>query len=202
DNFNMDVWSDSDAGGIDLTVTETNEATGIFEGTVFFTTTDGSSGHRLRVSEGDTITAEYEDNTLPSPYTTADELDITGTSLIGTIVPPLERAPASNVRVVDAFGRALSSVSVDQQVQVTADLANGQDRAQAFAYIVQIQDGNGVTVSLSWIEGSLTAGQSFSPSQSWTPSQAGTYEATVFVWESITNPTALSPPNKIDIYVK
>jgi hypothetical protein len=38
DNFAVDAWSDSDAGGIDLTVTETNEATGIFEGTVFFTT--------------------------------------------------------------------------------------------------------------------------------------------------------------------
>jgi hypothetical protein len=48
DNFNVDVWSDSDAGGIDLTVTETNEATGIFEGTVFFTVTDESSGHRLK----------------------------------------------------------------------------------------------------------------------------------------------------------
>ena len=201
DNFNVDVWSDSDAGGIDLTVTETNEATGIFEGTVFFTTTDESSGHRLRVSEGDTITAEYEDNTLPDPYTTADELDITGTSIIGTIVPPLERAPAANARVVDAFGNALSSVSVDQQVQVTADLANGQDREQSFAYIVQIQDGNGVTVSLSWIEGSLTAGQSFSPSQSWTPSASGTYEATIFVWESITNPTALSPPQTLSITV-
>ena len=37
DNYSVDIWSDSDAGGIDLTVTETNEATGIFEGTVFFT---------------------------------------------------------------------------------------------------------------------------------------------------------------------
>jgi hypothetical protein len=59
DNFDVDVWSDSDAGGIDLTVTETNEAPGIYEGTVFFTTTDESSGHRLRVAEGDTVTAEY-----------------------------------------------------------------------------------------------------------------------------------------------
>jgi len=89
DNFDVDVWSDSDAGGIDLTITETNEATGIFEGTVFFTVRDESSGHRLRVAEGDTVTAEYEDNTLPDPYTTADELDITATTLIGTIVPPL-----------------------------------------------------------------------------------------------------------------
>ena len=193
DNFKVDVWSDSDAGGIDLTVSETNEATGIFEGTVFFTVTDESSGHRLRVAEGDTITAEYEDNTLPDPYTTADELEVTGTSIIGTIVPPLERAPASNARVVDAFGNSLTSVSVDQQVQVAADLSNGQDRDQKFAYLVQIQDASGVTVSLAWITGSLTAGQSFSPALSWIPDAPGTYTATVFVWESVDNPTALSP---------
>ena len=201
DNFEIDVWSDSDAGGIDLTVTETNEATGIFEGTVFFTIADESSGHRLRVAEGDTITAEYEDNTLPDPYTTADELDITGTSLIGTIVPPLERAPAANARVVDAFGNSLAEVSVDQQVQITADLANGQDREQAFAYLVQVQDGNGVTVSLAWITGSLAAGQSFSPALSWIPDASGTYTATVFVWESVDNPTALSPPDSVAITV-
>ena len=201
DNFDVDVWSDSDAGGIDLTVTETNEATGIFEGTVFFTIADESSGHRLRVAEGDTITAEYEDNTLPDPYTTADELDITGTSLIGTVVPPLERAPAANARVVDAFGNSLSSVSVDQQVQITADLANGQDREQSFAYLVQVQDGNGVTVSLAWITGSLSAGQSFSPALSWIPDASGSYTATVFVWESVDNPTALSPPVTVTITV-
>jgi len=201
DNFNVDVWSDSDAGGIDLTITETNEATGIFEGTVFFTVTDESSGHRLRVAEGDTITGEYEDNTLPDPYTTADELDITATSIIGTIVPPLERAPASGIRVVDAFGNSLAEVKVDQQVQITADLANGQDRDQRFAYLVQVQDNDGVTVSLAWITGSLTAGQSFSPALSWIPDAAGTYSATAFVWESVDNPTALSPPVKTTVRV-
>lgn len=202
DNFSVDAWSDSDAGGIDLTVTETNEATGIFEGTVFFTTANDSSGHRLRVAEGDTVTAEYEDNTLPDPYTTADELDITATSLIGTIVPPLERAPAANLRTVDAFGNSLNSVSVDQQVQLTADLANGQDREQSFAYLVQVQDGDGVTVSLAWITGSLSSGQSFSPALSWIPTESGSYTATAFVWESVDNPTALSPPVSTTISVQ
>jgi hypothetical protein len=202
DNFAVDAWSDSDAGGIDLTVTETNEATGIFEGTVFFTTANDSSGHRLRVAEGDTVTAEYEDNTLPEPYTTADELDITATTLIGTIVPPLERAPAANLRTVDAFGNSLNSVSVDQQVQISADLANGQDREQSFAYLVQIQDGDGVTVSLAWITGSLSSGQSFSPALSWIPTESGSYTATAFVWESVDNPTALSPPVSTTISVQ
>ena len=201
DNLDVNIASHTDASGITLTVTETNEATGIFEGTVFFTTTGGSSGHRLRVSEGDTVTADYSDGTLPLPYTTSDRVSITSTTIIGTIVPPLERAPATNLRINDSFGSSIDAVSVDQQVQIVADLSNGQDRDQDFAYLIQIQDGDGVTVSLSWIAGSLSPGQSFSPSGSWTPTSAGTYDVTVFVWESIDNPTALSPSLSIDVSV-
>ena len=201
DNFTVDVWSESDSGGIDLTVTETNESTGIFEGTVSFTVVDESSGHRLRVAENDTITAEYEDNTLPDPYSTADELEVTATSLIGTVVAALDRAPASNLRVVDAFNNSLDTVSVDQQVQVTADLTNGQDKDQMFAYLMQIQDESGVTVALDWISGTLSPSQSFSAAKSWIPTEAGTYTATVFVWESVDTPTALSPPLETTITV-
>ena len=201
DNIDVNISSDTDASGITLTATETNEATGIFEGTVFFTTTGGSSGHRLRVSEGDTVTADYADGTLPLPYTTNDSVSITSTTIIGTIVPPLERAPATNLRIVDTFGSSIDAVSIDQQVQITADLSNGQDRDQDFAYLIQIQNSEGVTVSLSWIAGSLSPGQSFSPSASWTPTDVGTYTVTAFVWESIDNPTALSPPLTIDVSV-
>ena len=201
DNFDVNVASNTDASGITLTVTETNEATGIFEGTIFFTTTGGSSGHRLRVSEGDTVTADYADGTLPLPYTANDSVSITSTTIIGTIVPPLERAPATNLRIVNTFGNSIDTVAVDQQVQITADLSNGQDRDQDFAYLIQIQNSDGVTVSLSWIAGSLSPGQSFSPSASWTPTSAGTYDVTAFVWESIDNPTALSPPLSIDVSV-
>ena len=201
DNFEVNIWSDSDVGGIDLTVTETNQATGIFEGTTFFTVSDTSSGHRLRVSEGDTVTAEYNDRTLPDPHDTSDEIDITATTQIGSIIPPLERAPATNLRVVDAFSNTLDTISVDQQVQITADLANGQDKEQPFAYIVQIQNEGSVTVALAWVSGTLTPSQSFSPALSWTPSEAGTYTATAFVWESVDNPTALSPPSELTITV-
>ena len=201
DNFDVNIASNTDASGITLTVTETNEATGIFEGTVFFTTTGGSSGHRLRVSEGDTVTADYADGTLPLPYTASDIVSITSTTIIGTIVPPLERAPATNLRIINTFGSDISVVSVDQQVQITADLSSGQDKDQDFAYLIQIQDGEGVTVSLSWIAGSLSPGEQFTTSGSWTPTDAGTYTVTIFVWESINNPTALSPPLTIDVSV-
>ncbi len=201
DNFQITVISDSVASGISLTVTETSQAAGIFEGTVFFTTTDAPTGSRLRVAEGDTITAEYDDTTLPDPYSRNDELTISATALIGTIVPPLERVPVSNLRVVDNFGATLDTVQVDQQVQVTADLTNGQTRDQAFAYLVQIQDEDNVTVHLAWISGSVAEGQSFSPSVSWTPAASGTYTATTFAWESVSNPEALSPPVSLEITV-
>ena len=165
DNLDVIVHSETFLGGITLTVTETQEASGIFEGTAEFDPDQASQGHRLQVTEGDIVTAEYDDYTLPD----GDDLTITATTLIGSIVPPLERAPASNPSIVDAFGAALASVSVDQQVQITADLTSGQDRDQDFAYLVQIQNEDGVTIALSWITGTLGAGATFSPSQSWTP---------------------------------
>jgi hypothetical protein len=196
-----DIYSDSDSGGFTLTLTETDEDTGVFEGTVFFTTDAATSGSNLRVSEGDTVTAEYTDATLPEPYTDSDDLTLASTLTIGTAFPPLERAPAANARVVDAFGASVAEVTVDQQVQIAADVSNGQSKDQAFAYLVQVQDENGVTVSLAWITGSLTAGQSMSPALSWTPSASGSYTATVFVWESVDNPTALSPTTSVTIDV-
>jgi hypothetical protein len=201
DGFTVAIYSDSDSGGFKLTMNETDEDTGVFEGTVFFTADAATSGANIRVSEGDTVTAEYVDTTLPEPYTSSDDLTIAGTLTIGTAFPPLERAPAANARVVDAFGSSVAEVSSGQQVQIAADVSNGQSKEQAFAYLVQVQDGNGVTVSLAWITGSLTAGQSMSPALSWTPDASGTYTATVFVWESVDNPTALSPTVSVTIDV-
>ena len=112
-------------------------------------------------------------------------------------------APASNPRIVDSFGNAITGpVKPGQQIQVTSDLANGQNCDQAFAYIVQIQDLNGVTISLSWITGTLPAGQSLNPAQSWTPITAGVYTVQIFTWQSLDNPNALAPPLTTTISVE
>jgi len=83
---------------------------------------------------------------------------------------------------------------VNKQVQITSDITNNQDRSQPFAYLVQIQNQDGVVVSLSWLSGSLDPGQSLNPSQSWIPTLPGTYNAQIFVWAGINNPDALSVP--------
>ena len=83
---------------------------------------------------------------------------------------------------------------VDEQIMIMADISNNQDTQQNFAYLTQVTTDEGVVVSLSWLTGSLTPRQSFSPAQSWIPIESGTFHINVFVWESIDNPEALSPP--------
>lgn len=86
------------------------------------------------------------------------------------------------------------AVPANKQVQISADVTNGLDRDQSFAYIVQVLDKNGVAIQLSWLTGTLSAGQSLNPSQSWTPTVPGNYTAQIFVWSGISNPDALSQP--------
>ncbi|HSB50791.1 MAG TPA: hypothetical protein VLC72_05640 [Nitrosopumilaceae archaeon] len=101
-----------------------------------------------------------------------------------------------------ALAQEQGFVYVDKQVQIVTDLSNSQDRFQSFAYIVQVKDSDGVTVSLAWITGSLSPNQHLSPALSWTPEKAGVYVAEIFVWNSITNPEPLSPPLYLEIEVR
>ena len=197
DNIRTVVFSDTYRGGISVTLTETEVDSGVFEGEVLFDVLR-SEGTRLQVTEGDIVTASYTDKTLPNDD---DSTRITGTTTIGSIVPPLERVAVSNLGVVDALNNAVDSVSVGQQVNIAADLTSAQSRSQDYAYLLQIQNMDGVTVHLSWAASSLAGFGGANVSQSWTPDETGSYTATVFVWESLTNPTALSPQNSIDITV-
>ena len=149
---------------------------------------------------------------------------------------------ASNLRIVDMLGNVVGdddddyddatttataavAIPAGQQVQVTADLSYAQDMDHDFVYLVQIQDGEGITVALAWLAGSLSGtgddspslwggsvslawlagplsgSQPFSPLASWMPTITGTYTVTAFVWESLENPVALSPPITIDVSV-
>ena len=116
---------------------------------------------------------------------------------------PIIRGAANNPRIVDPYGNAIvGEVKVGQQIQITADFTNGEDCVMPFAYIVQIQDSNGVTQALSWITGTLDINQSINPGQSWIPTAPGTYTAQIFTWDSLDNPNALAPPMSATIFVQ
>ena len=93
------------------------------------------------------------------------------------------------------------SLIVDEQIMIMADISNSQDNEQSFAYLTQIKNEEGVVISLSWLAGSLSPHQSFSPAQSWIPTETGTFHVQIFVWESIDNPEALSPSLSMLVHV-
>ncbi len=90
---------------------------------------------------------------------------------------------------------------VDEQIMIVADISNNQDIQQNFAYITQVKNDDHVVISLSWLTGSLSPRQMFSPAQSWIPTESGIYHIQVFVWENIKNPEALSPPLSLTVNV-
>jgi len=115
-------------------------------------------------------------------------------------IEPLDRAPATSPRLVNAFGdQVIEHLNVNQQVQITADVTNHQETAQDFVFIVQVKNDENVIISLGWITGSLNPKQSLSPALSWTPDHLGSFSAEIFVWESLTNPDALSKLLSINI---
>ena len=61
-------------------------------GSFIMTTTDSSdSEDKLKVSNGDTIYVEYDDITLPHPYTESDSIEIIARALVldtGVVIPP------------------------------------------------------------------------------------------------------------------
>jgi hypothetical protein len=123
--------------------------------------------------------------------------------LLFSIIVVFSIIPAgySQIKSGATLENGIWNTKVGKQVQITTDVTNGQDRAQPFAYVVQIQNQDGVVYSLSWITGTLDAGQSLSPSQSWMPTTPGTYTAQIFVWASVNNPDALSPPLVMKIVI-
>lgn len=92
-------------------------------------------------------------------------------------------------------------LTLGNQIMITADVSNSQNSQQSFAYLTQIKNEHQAVISLSWLTGSLSPRQSFSPAQSWTPTDSGLYTIEVFVWESVDNPEALSPPLSMTVKV-
>ena len=90
---------------------------------------------------------------------------------------------------------------VDEQIMIMTDISNNQDVQQNFAYVTQVKNDNGVVISLSWLTGSLSPRQTFSPAQSWIPTESGIFHIKIFVWEGIDNPDALSPPLSMTVSV-
>ena len=193
------VWSDSDPVGIESIAVETSNSTGIFTSDVQFG--DKTTQNSLKVINGDIVTAEYVDRTLPDPYQSGDNVEITAGALIGEYQPPLERIEVKNPQILDEDGHQLSVVSAKQEIQIAADLTNMTDRTQPFEYIISIKDAKDVTIDTLSMTGTMIKNQSFTSSIFWTPKLPGRYLVTIYVWKSMDSLEPMSPPTNLEMVV-
>jgi len=96
DTFDIQIWSDFDlreeySGKImTLTLQETGNSTGIFDGIIFWGNPwDDSLGHRIPIWDGNTVTARYTDHTIPSNFSES-KLEITNSIAIKDIKPVMK----------------------------------------------------------------------------------------------------------------
>lgn len=121
--------------------------------------------------------------------------------IILLILFPTSLAFADTGYILAQISPPTNILTVGHQIMITADISNSQNTQQQFAYLTQVKNENQVVISLSWLTGSLSPRQSFSPAQSWTPTESGLYTIEIFVWESVDNPEALSPPLSMTVNV-
>lgn len=112
----------------------------------------------------------------------------------------LERGSIMNPRLENAFGAPMmGDINAGQQIQISADITNHQEKSQNFIYLVQIKNESDIVVSLGWISGQLTPDQKLSPSLSWSPKVSGKFTAEIFVWSGFKDHSALS--NNVELII-
>lgn len=202
DHIPIQISSNSDVAGIEVDAIETSESSGIFVVTISFTQNASSSGNRLFAMPGDTIFAKYNDYTLPKPYITSDNLQITTLANVNSSIPTLQRLQSLPIMLSDASGNPLTSFSTNDQIQIVGKILNEQNFKQKFVYLFQVKDENNFVVSVSWIQGEISGNQNLDVSQSWIPKKTGTYIIETYVWNSLVNTAPLSPSLSTSISVK
>ena len=194
DTVILEIFSDSDNGGIQVVAMETSERSGNFIATINLST-NTSSGNRLYAIPGDTIIAKYTDHTLPKPFSKSDSQNIETSAIVDYSISPINRIQTSPISLSDSFGNPITSLLSETQIQIVGTIENQINYDQEFIYFFQIKNSDNSVISLSWIQGKLSSNQILDISQSWIPKNSGNYVLETYVWNSLNELIPLSPPN-------
>ena len=204
ETIGIEVWSDTYPRGIDISLMETDFDTGVFEGTVIFTTPDGVGGPGnedgiVLLWIGDMVIAEYTDKTLPLPYRPGDELDITSATTVTDKFSKVEDDDGDfqleRYRILDENNRSLQLLETGNTYKVAVDLSNEQINDQHFAYALLIEEPTSNLIDPIWITGYLQPKENSSLELKWRPQTPGQYAMTIEIWDD-------PEPDKRNLIVK
>jgi hypothetical protein len=200
DSISIDIFSDSDSGGIQVIATETSERSGDFIANISLSE-NTSSGNLLYVVPGDNIFAKYNDHTLPKPFSKSNNQYIETSAMIGHSISPINRIQTSPIFLSDSFGNPITSILSKTQMQIVGTIENQTNYDQKFIYFFQIKNSTNSVISLSWIQGELSPNQILDISQSWIPKNSQNYILETYVWNSLNELIPLSLPQLTSVIV-
>lgn len=201
DSTTIEVFSDSDMGGLLVNAMETSERSGDFISTITLSADSSSSGNRLYAVPGDTIFAKYDDHTLPKPFSKSDNQYVETFAKIDHSALALDRIHVSPVFLSDGFENPITEYLANIQMQIVGSIENKINYDQEFIYFFQIKNSDGIVTSISWIQGQLSPNQILDISQSWVPEKPDRYILETYVWNSLTELMPMSPPTSTIIIV-
>ena len=201
DSINIEVFSDSDVGGLLVNALETSERSGDFISTITLSSDSPSSGNRLYAIPGDTIFAKYDDHTLPKPFSKSDNQYVETFAKIDHSTLSVDRIHVSPIFLSDGFGNPITSFLSNIQMQIVGSIENKINYDQEFIYFFQIKTSDDIVTSISWIQGNLSSNQILDISRSWIPEKSETYILETYVWNSLTELIPVSPPTSTIIPV-
>ena len=202
DNVEIEIFSDSDAGGISVSAIETSDSSGMFEADFLLSQTSSSSGNRLYALPGDEIIVTYDDYTLPKPHSINDKKEIKDSAIVESSIIPTNRIHNGLISFTNSLGDEILSYSQNNQVQIVGTITNDLEFNQKFIYFFQVKNPSNNIESLSWVQGELSPKQTLDVSQSWSPKSSGTYTVETFVWDSFSDLLAIGPISSTEIIVE
>lgn len=196
DRLLVRAWSSSDRNGISVPVVETDSDSGIFVGQ--FRTDTGQSlqdKHLLHAADGDSIVAEYIDETLPSPYGSNDSVKISSSATVTTKAgpaDPLARLLLDDLRVWDEKTGSNTFVA-GEKTQIAIRVKN-PGLEITFDAILQVVDSGGAASTPQYLSLNAGPGGYASHAFTWVPHRPGIYSITVFLGR-LDDAVAYSPPS-------
>lgn len=149
---------------------------------------------QLPISETQTLTIVVGDTKNTSWV--EKELSVSDWSSFET-----NQVSSTNISYKDKTESPTNEITINDPIEITTEITSKKEN-QSFVYLVRIDNSDGITIYLDFVEGNIPADGSSSPSLSWIPEIPGQYTTHVFLWDDLNNPTALSPPTESSFTVK
>lgn len=144
--------------------------------------------------------SEFESFSLEKIYTNEEELPIQilygENQLPMGSTEPMKQIIFTDPRITDSNGNRVSEVRIGTQYQIASTVINqGNVKLESFTYQSIInRQGNNELVSKAWVAGSLLPGESQSTSLLWVPTETGTYDIQLHLFDTIELQNNLAPP--------